>query len=58
MNEWCFPGIAFYYGNNDFIVWQTCRMIGSYVATPPGNRKLISNDRMNEQEAYRWVEQP
>ena len=19
MNEWCFPGIAFYYGNNDFI---------------------------------------
>ena len=23
MNERCFLGIAFYYGNNDFIVWQT-----------------------------------
>ena len=64
MNEWCFPGIAFYYGNNEFIVWQTCRMIGSYVATPPGNKKSISNeqrwlsnDKMNEQEAYCWVEQ-
>ena len=35
MNEWCFPDIAFYYGNDEFIVRQICRMIGLYVATPP-----------------------
>ena len=48
MNEWCFPGIAFYYGNNEFIVWQTCTMIGSYVATPPGNKKTISYVASND----------
>ena len=48
MNEWCFPGIAFYYGNNEFIVWQTCTMIGSYVATPPGNKNSISYVASND----------
>ena len=62
MNEWRFPGITFCYGNNEFIIWQTCGMIGSYIATPPGNKKSISNvamtvhDRMNEQEVNHWVE--
>ena len=40
MNEWCFLGITYYYGNNDFIVWQIWRMIGSYIATPPRKQKL------------------
>ena len=48
MNEWCFLGIAFYYGNNDFIVWQIWRMIGSYIATLPRNKKSISNVASND----------
>ena len=47
MKQWCFTGIAFYYGNNEFIIWQTCRMIGLYIATLPGNKKSISNIASN-----------
>ena len=56
MNEWCFPDIVFYYGNNEFIVWQTCRMIGSYVATPPGNKKSILNiDSSGDCPTIEWT---
>ena len=60
MNKWCFLGIAFYYmyGNNEYtcIVQQTCRMIGSYVATPPGNKKSISNVASSSNcPAIKWM---
>ena len=64
MNEWCFQGIGLYYGNSEFIVWQTCRMIDSCLATTPGletvnfelsSQRRLSDDRMNGQEAYSFV---
>ena len=71
MNEWRFPGMVFYYCNNEFILWPTyrmigtyvatpagdnCRMIGSYVATPPGNKKSISNVATNGScPTIKWV---